>query len=132
MASADMLNIMQPYGSLDNYILSLRKQTGLSQHDLAFLLDDRLDLITLCEQQGEDVLPRLKSAIALELVFHEPVQRIFAGIAEKMRAQVAARARILLQGMSDKTTADNALKLQTLAGLAHVDEEDVTSWNSAA
>ncbi len=124
-----MLNVMQLYGSLDNYILSLRTQCGLSQKDLAFLLGERRELIVRCEQQSQ--LPPLRSGISLGLIFDEPIESVFAGVSEKMRAQVAARARVLLRDMPDKTPDENAVKLTTLARLAHLDEEDVTPCSAA-
>ena len=124
-----MLNGMQTYGPLDNYILANRKQSGLSQHDVAFLLDIARQRLARFEDQGE--LPHLRSAIGLELIFEEPMQSLFAGVAHKMRSQVVARARSLLVGMSEKPTADNAQRLATLDILGHLDE-DVTPWRDLA
>ncbi len=115
---------MQPYGSLENYILSFRKRTGLSQDDLTFLLDERTDRIGQYEQQAG--IPKLESAIGLGCIFDEPIEALFAGVSEAMREQIAARARVLLQQMSDKPTAENAQKLETLARLSHLVED--YSW----
>ena len=72
--------------------------------------------------------PELRKIIALEVVFDEPMQWIFAGIADVVRARVAARARALLENTTDKMTAENAQKLETLGRLARVDEEDFMLW----
>ena len=114
-----MLEVMQPY---DNYIYALRRKIGLSQEELAFLMDDQPQRIQSYEQQAN--LPQLHRALALELVLDEPMQSIFAGIAKKMRMQVAARARALLQGMSDKPSPSNAQKLETLHYLGQIDDEE--------
>lgn len=119
---------MQPYGSLENYILSFRKQSGLSQDDLTFLLDERSDRIGQYEQQARQ--PNLESALGMGLVFDEPVEALFAGVSESMRNQIAARARVLLQQMSDKPTQENAQKLETLDRLGHLDEDH--TWRDAA
>jgi hypothetical protein len=94
---------------------------------MAFLLDDRSDRIVQYEQQAG--LPRLESAIGFGLVFDEPVEALFAGVSESMRDQLAVRARVLLQQMSDKTTADNAQKLDTLTRLGNLDDD---TWRGAA
>jgi DNA-binding XRE family transcriptional regulator len=125
-----MLDVMQPYGSLDNYILSLRKQCGLSQDELALLLDIHGDRIRQFEQKGRS--PELRHAIGLELIFNEPVQQVFAGVSEAMRKQIAARARAMLETLSGKTIQENAEKLDTLASLGHIDEEDFTPWRNIA
>jgi hypothetical protein len=48
-----------------------------------------------------------------------------------MKAQIAARARALLQGMPDKPTPENAQKLDTLFRLGHIDDEDFEPWRDA-
>jgi hypothetical protein len=80
-------------------------------------------------EQGR--LPDVRQAIGLELIFFEPVQRIFTAVTEEMRRQIAARARALLEGMSDKSSPRNAQLYGTLADLAHIDEEDFTPWKEA-
>jgi transcriptional regulator with XRE-family HTH domain len=125
-----MLDVMQLYGSLDNYILSLRKQSGLSQDELAVLLDGGRELIGKYEQRA--ALPDLRRAIGLELIFDEPMQRLFAGVSDQMRGRIASRARVLLEGMADKPTLENAHRLDTLARLGYIDQQVFTSWRDDA
>lgn len=119
---------MQPYGSLENYILSMRNQSGLSQRDLAFLLDERKDRVGYYEQQA--ALPNLRNAIGMGFVFDEPTEALFAGVSESIRQQIAARAGVLLEQMSDKTTEKNAHKLETLSRLRRLDED--YTWRNVA
>lgn len=122
---------MQLYGSWDNYISVHRKESGLSQIELAILLGlESTGSVARYEQVQR--MPELQIGIGLELIFNEPMQAIFAGVAERMRGDVARRARALLEGIGEKPTAQNVQKLATLARLAHLDEEDFTPWKVAA
>ena len=117
----DMLNAMSLYGPLDNYIFSNRLRTGLSQDDVAALiaLSDRTAVGRY--EQGLR-LPNLRAGIALEIIFDEPIQAIFAGTAYHLRPDLVKRAQGLLESTSDEPL--NALKLETLARLIRLDEED--------
>jgi DNA-binding XRE family transcriptional regulator len=121
---------MKPYGSLNNYISKHRKMSGLSVQELADLLDVHRNKIAAFEDQA--AMPTLVQAIALELIFHEPVQQMFAGVSQQMRVLIAARARHLLSRQEDQTTTENAGKLEILGSLAHIDEEEFTPWSDAA
>jgi transcriptional regulator with XRE-family HTH domain len=127
-----MLNDMQLYGPLDNYISMHRMQAGLSQDELAIMLG--------LEGRGSVAryelalrLPELQTLLALELIFDEPLQKLFAGVAQKVRADIPRRARALLEGAAEQqTSAGTAQKQALLARLAHLDEEEFTPWESAA
>lgn len=122
---------MQNYGSLDNYISTHRKEAGLSQDELTVLLGlEGRASVARYEQMRR--LPELHVLIGLEFIFDEPMQRIFAGVAERIRGDVAARARALLEGIGEKPSAQSAQKLSTLARLAHLDEENTIPWEHAA
>ncbi len=126
-----MLDCMTPYGSLDNYIALHRKQAGLSQDELAIMLGlEGRGSISRYEIALR--LPELQTLIALEVVFDEPIQKLFAGVAEKVRADIPIRAQAVLEGMGEKPSAQNAEKLATLARLAHIDDEYTMPWESAA
>jgi transcriptional regulator with XRE-family HTH domain len=121
---------MQPYGSFDNYIESLRKQSGLTQNDIAVLLSENRQRI--CEYEAGTASPRVRAVIALELIFGEPVQRIFAGITERKRKEVAGLAWTLIQSTSDQVDGNNAERLQTLHAIVTASKEDFTTWKDAA
>ena len=118
--------VMQTYGPLDNYIIALRNQRGLSQRDVALLLD--IDRKRVMDFENDRALPDFRNAIALELILDEPLQAIFTGVAERERALVAARARAVARGRMDKPSAWNAQFAGTLDGLQHLDEQSVNSW----
>ena len=126
-----MLDCMTPYGSLDNYIAKHRKGAGLSQDELAIMLGlEGRSSVSRYEMALR--LPELQTLIALEVVFDEPIQKLFAGVAERVRADIPRRAQALLEGMGDKPSAENVQKLTTLARLAHIDDEYTSPWESAA
>jgi hypothetical protein len=94
-----------------------------------FLLDERSDRVGQYEQQAG--LPNLEVGIGMSLAFDEPIEALFAGVSESMREQIATRARVLLQQMSDKPTAENAQKLATLDRLGHLVEDYLWRDNAA-
>jgi len=118
---------MMLYGSLDNYISMHREKSGLSQNELALLVG--LEGATSIARYEKAVRqPELRTLVAFEVVLDEPLQALFAGECEYVRGQVRARARALLESMTDKPTEKNAQKLQTLARLAHLEDEYTIRW----
>jgi len=114
---------MKPYGSWDNYIRKYREEIGISQDELAILIGlEGRGAISLFESALR--IPDLARLIALELIFEEPIQVIFAGIAEDVRDDVKNRAWALLEGGGEKTTAENVDKLRTLARLARLGDDN--------
>src|SRR5262245_11325621 len=99
-----MLNVMKPYGSLDNYISALRREAGFLQDELAILmgLGGRS---AVSRYESAEEMPDLAKLIALEIIFDEPIQKIFAGIAEDVRENIPNRARAIMEGMGEKATA---------------------------
>ena len=118
---------MRLYGSLDNYISMHRRESGLSQDELAVLLG--LESRGAISQFESSIrIPELAKLLALELIFDEPIQRIFAGVADDVRGDVAGRARALLGGMNEKATADTIQRLRTLDRVAHLDRDTLGTW----
>jgi DNA-binding XRE family transcriptional regulator len=117
---------MSFYGPKDNYIFNHRLQTGLSQDDLAVLIGLGEGASVGRYERGVR-LPELRTGLALEIIFEEPVQAIFAGISHDLRSDVASRAKALLEITNDEPTNVNAMKLKTLARLARLEEEQFTT-----
>lgn len=123
-----MLNVMQNYGPLDNYISMHRKRAGLSQDELALLLGLN-GRSALAKYELSLRLPELQAVIAFEIIFDEPIQSVFAGVAHKVRESIQSRARALTESIPEKSIATNADKFAILARLAHLDNEGETiSW----
>ncbi len=123
---------MQLYGALKNYIRTLRNEAGLSQDDLAALLGLTSRQAVSLWEFDQRIPEGLELTIALELVLDEPLQAIFAGIAERIRPLVAARAAALLESATDKPSAQNADRYRTLARLARLEEDNRVQWRDAA
>jgi transcriptional regulator with XRE-family HTH domain len=123
-----MLNLMQHDGSLENYISMHRKSAGLSQDELALLLGLR-SRSALAKYELAHRMPELQVIIGLEIVFGEPVQGVFKGVARRLRELIRARARALGEAMPEKSSTMNADKLRTLDRLAHLgDDETTIAW----
>ncbi len=63
---------------LPNYLRTYRKRSGLSQREVGFLLGARYGT-HVSRYERFTRLPPLPSAIALGLVFHAPLNVLFAG-----------------------------------------------------
>lgn len=115
---------MKLYGSLDNYIEMHRRQVGLSQAELSLLIAvEHRGTISRFEQGLR--FPNLETLLALEMVFGQPIQTLFAGIAEHVRNSVTSRAQTLLQSLDDTPSKELALKFELLSKLAHPDDEHI-------
>ncbi len=76
---------------LPHYLRSERRRSGLSQEDIAALLDTRVRAISRYERHGR--LPPLATALAYEAVFGVPVAELFSGAYRAVRESIQARAR---------------------------------------
>lgn len=85
-----------PQRRLPNYLRASRKQAGLSQDDLAFLLGcgsgTKVSRYELFRRQ-----PGLPTVFALEAIFGKPARDLFAGMYEDAEHQTAERAWRLIQ-----------------------------------
>ena len=75
---------------LDNYLRSHRKQSGLTQEDVAFLLGcENAALVSRYEKRRR--LPPLETALACEAVFGVPIAELFAGVRQRALRDVEKR-----------------------------------------
>jgi len=88
-----------PQRRLPNYLRASRKQAGLSQDDLAFLLGcgsgTKVSRYELFRRQ-----PGLPTVFALEAIFGKPARELFAGIYDDAGQQTAERARRFIQRLN--------------------------------
>lgn len=114
---------MKLHGPLDNYIQMHRQRSGLSQEDVAFLVSITERGSVSRYEQGSRY-PSLEILLALEMVLDQPIQKLFAGIAERVRENVSSRAGTLLQNMNDDVMDKRfAMKLEVLSKLSRPDDE---------
>ena len=120
---------MQLYGSLNNYIEMHRKRAGLSQAELATLIAVDGPTAIFRMEKGTRI-PTLEELLALEIVSGQPIQKLFAGIAESVSDNVAARAAALLENTSDARIDERLTrKLEVLSKLARQDDvQFIPTW----
>lgn len=112
------------YEPLDNYIQMYRQRTGLSQADLSHLIAvDGGSSVSRYEQGLR--FPELETLLALEIVLGQSVGELYLGLSERMRNQVAGRARELLEKLDDTPTPELALKLEVLGKLARPNDPSI-------
>jgi len=112
---------MKLHGSLDNYIQMHRERVGLSQEDLALLIAVEQRASVSRYEQGLR-FPNLETLLALEIVFDQPIAKLFAGIVERVHENVTSRARTLLESLDDSPSKEMVLKLELLSKLARPDD----------
>ena len=115
---------MKSYGPLDNYIEMHRLRAGLSQEDLSYLISVENGSSVSRYEQGLR-LPNLETLLALEIVLGQRIQELFAGVADRVEANVLERARFLLASLDDTPSKELALKLELLSRLVHPDEPSI-------
>ena len=77
-----------------NLLRAHRKQSALSQDEVAFLLGvQKGSKVSRYEQMTRE--PRLKTILAYEAIFSCPVAKLFPGLFAKIKAAVQARAKTL-------------------------------------
>jgi transcriptional regulator with XRE-family HTH domain len=83
--------------SLPNYLRTNRKQSALSQEEVAFLLGmkglDKGGKVSRDESYAR--VPTLEFALAYEAIYGKPIRELFAGLYERIAPEVSARAKIL-------------------------------------
>jgi transcriptional regulator with XRE-family HTH domain len=91
---------------LDNYLRAQRKQSGLTQTEIAFLLGESTAHVSRYEKRHN--LPPLETAIACEVVFGVPVDELFAGLRQRLSKVVERRRSELRTKLEGRTYAGSA------------------------
>jgi len=105
---------------LENYLRTYRKQSGLSQTEVAFLLGHGSDQ-QISRYEKRRRVPPIGTALQCEVLFGVPVSELFAGIHEVASNDVKKRMRELrAKLLADTTKGDRSVmtahKLRWLAG----------------
>lgn len=80
---------MTPY-RLENYLRSQRKQSGLTQQEVAFLLGcENGAQVSRYERRRR--LPPLETALACEAIFGVPIAQLFAGVRQGVGRDIEKR-----------------------------------------
>jgi transcriptional regulator with XRE-family HTH domain len=105
--------------ALDNYLRTHRKELGLSQKEVAFLLGHRHRTRISRYERGVRV-PKIEAIVALETVFQRQISKLFEGTYDRVRAEVRTRAKQLAQqidGLPDSKL--NRRKYEALVRIAN-------------
>jgi transcriptional regulator with XRE-family HTH domain len=95
---------------LDNYLRARRKQSGLTQTELAFLVGYE-NAAQMSRYEKRHTLPPLETAIACEAIFGVPITELFAGTRQRIVRSVEKRRSELRARLQGKTlTGSAALK----------------------
>src|SRR5258706_7988695 len=103
---------------LENYLRSYRKQSGLTQDEVGFLLGRR-NGAQVSRYEKRHRLPPLETALACEEIFGVPVGELFAGIRQAVGRDIEKRRvelRLRLQSTMS-TTHDARMTAQKLRSL---------------
>jgi hypothetical protein len=76
---------------ISNYLRAHRKRLGLSQGDVAFLLGDK-GSAKVCRHERYSRGAKLETALAYEVIFGIPASELFAGLFQRVAAEVSERA----------------------------------------
>jgi transcriptional regulator with XRE-family HTH domain len=116
------------HGPLDNYIEMHRQRHGLSQAELAVLIEvEQRGTVSQFERGVRH--PQLRNLIALELVLGESLQNLFAGEAQRVEEEVRVRARALLESLGDDPSPELIAKFELLSRLVRPDDSRIVpTW----
>lgn len=84
---------------LPTYLRTYRKRSGLTQEEVAFLLDTR-DGATVSRYERLSSMPSLETALALEVIFGVPARELFRGVFAEVETEVIQRARLLSEQLN--------------------------------
>jgi transcriptional regulator with XRE-family HTH domain len=103
---------------LENYLRTYRKQSGLTQGEVGFLLG-RETGAQVSRYEKRHRLPPLETALAYEEIFGVPVGELFAGVRQAVgrdihKRRVELRARLQTQTPNAHDTRMTAHKLRWL------------------
>jgi transcriptional regulator with XRE-family HTH domain len=100
-----------------NYVRTFRQRHGLSERELAFLIDQRSHTAVSQIEIGRRVA-NLASALALQVLFRQSPRQMFPGLYEAVEDTLMRRAHTLLSGLEGKDDARSESKREFLEGLA--------------
>src|SRR5712692_5609597 len=95
---------------LENYLRSHRKESGLTQQEVAFLLGcEDGTLVSRYEKRRR--LPPIETALACEEIFGVPVAELFAGMRQSVGKDVAKRRFELMSQLQGKVLKGSAAQM---------------------
>jgi transcriptional regulator with XRE-family HTH domain len=102
---------------LPNYLRTHRKRAGLSQEEIAFLLGIGTGA-QISRYERFMRKPTLAVVLALEIVFELPAGEIFSGVRQEIEGQIARRAVLLKERVTDRGKQLSTTKMELLERIA--------------
>jgi transcriptional regulator with XRE-family HTH domain len=96
--------------SIDNYLRTYRKRSGLSQREVAFLLGCK-DAGQVSRYERRHRLPALRTALACAAILRVPLAELFAGIQKEVDREAAHRVAKLRANLENKASQRPDAKL---------------------
>jgi transcriptional regulator with XRE-family HTH domain len=118
---------------LENYLRTNRKQSGLTQQEVAFLLGCE-NSAQVSRYEKRHRLPPLETALACEEVFGIPIAELFAGMRLSVKKDIAKRRLELMSKLQAKALTGSAAQMNAykLSRLADRERPVVTNQTSSA
>ena len=95
---------------LENYLRTYRKRSGLTQHEVGFLLG-RQNGAQVSRYEKRRRLPPLEAALACEEIFGVPVAELFAGVRQAVGRDIGKRRLELRARLQTKTPKANDARM---------------------
>jgi DNA-binding XRE family transcriptional regulator len=111
---ADALRGLQAYmAHLNSYLRVHRKKWGLSQDELAALIGTRSGA-TVSRLESLRRHPNLRTAFAVQIIFGEPLDKLFPRTFEQVEDALMRRANTLHETLQGKAGISTKIKLDLL------------------
>jgi transcriptional regulator with XRE-family HTH domain len=107
---------------LENYLRTYRKQSGLTQHEVGFLLG-RENGAQVSRYEKRRRLPPLETALACEEIFGVPVSELFAGVRQAVGRDIEKRRLELKTRLQTQTPKANLARM-TAQKLRSLDDRE--------
>ncbi|WP_375414588.1 helix-turn-helix transcriptional regulator [uncultured Bradyrhizobium sp.] len=113
---ADRLGDYNHMAYLDSYLRVHRKKWGLSQDELAGLIGSRSGA-TVSRLEGLRRHPNLRTAFAVQIIFGEPLEKLFPKVFDQVEDALMRRANALHEELQGTAGISTRLKLDLLDNL---------------
>jgi transcriptional regulator with XRE-family HTH domain len=95
--------------SIDNYLRTYRKRSGLTQGEMAFLLGCK-DAGQVSRYERRRRLPTLRTALACASILRVPLEKLFAGVQQEVDREASERFPKLRLDLEAKITQGRKAK----------------------
>jgi transcriptional regulator with XRE-family HTH domain len=83
-----------------NYLVTHRKRSGLTQRNIAYILDCESDS-KISEYERFRRTPSLETALACEVIFGVPIRQLFAGVSDCVEKKIRRRMQLLANKLNE-------------------------------